>query len=358
MMDIGGLPGMLQVRRLEKVIESRTVLSIEQLDVNAGEIVAVIGPVNSGKSLLIRLLSGVLPASGGSVMLNGQSISQSVATRSQVGVLFEEDLLYERHTAQSNLEFYCSMHNIGRSRVSEVLTLIGLSDQAHKTVTKLSSTAQRRLAFARVLIGKPLLLLLDQPILRTDLDTQQLFARLMAQAASEGAAVLVTDEDLFWVGKYCTRVVELEGGRIVSTRNVLDVVDTSQKQQGQVQEQGRDESRPYSLTPFKIPARKDDRILLYDSGDILFASSRDGKTYLRTANEEATTNLTLQELESRLAGRGFFKAHRAYLVNLQHIKAVIQFTRNSYTLQLNDKQETMIPLSKQSEKELQTLLGY
>jgi len=68
--------------------------------------------------------------------------------------------------------------------------------------------------------------------------------------------------------------------------------------------------------------------------------------------------LTLQELEGRLTGRGFFKAHRAYLVNLQHIKAVIQFTRNSYTLQLDDKEETMIPLSKQSEKELQALLGY
>ena len=75
-------------------------------------------------------------------------------------------------------------------------------------------------------------------------------------------------------------------------------------------------------------------------------------------SDEATTNLTLQELEVRLAGRGFFKAHRAYLVNVQRIKAVIQFTRNSYTLQLNDPQETMIPLSKQSEKELQELLGY
>ena len=98
--------------------------------------------------------------------------------------------------------------------------------------------------------------------------------------------------------------------------------------------------------------------MLFDPGEVLYATSRDGKTYLRTANEEATTNLTLQELETRLAGRGFFKAHRAYLVNLQHIKSVIQYTHNSYTLQLNDKQETMIPLSKQSEKELQELLGY
>jgi ABC-2 type transport system ATP-binding protein len=154
----------------------------------------------------------------------------------------------------------------------------------------------------------------------------------MVQAASEGAAVLVTDEDLFWVGKYCTRVVELEDGRIVSTRNMLESPDTPPGQQGQGG-LAQEPAAPERLTPFKIPARKDDRILLYDPGDILFATSRDGKTYLRTASEEATTNLTLQELESRLAGRGFFKAHRAYLVNLQHIKAVIQFTRNSYTAQ-------------------------
>jgi ABC-2 type transport system ATP-binding protein len=107
-----------------------------------------------------------------------------------------------------------------------------------------------------------------------------------------------------------------------------------------------------------VPARKEDRILLYDPGDLLYATSRDGKTYLRTATEEAFTNLTLQELESRLTGRGFFKAHRAYLVNLQHIKAVIQYTRNSYTLLLSAAKETMIPLSKQCEKESQELLGY
>ena len=99
-------------------------------------------------------------------------------------------------------------------------------------------------------------------------------------------------------------------------------------------------------------------ISVYDPGEILYAASRESKTYLRTANEEAVTNFTLQELEARLNGRGFFKAHRAYLVNLQHIKAVIQYTRNSYMLQLDDKQESMIPLSKQSEKELQDLLGY
>ena len=353
---------MLEVRRLEKVIENHTVLAIEALEVHAGEIVAVIGQVRSGKSLLIHLLAGVVPSSGGSILLNGQPLSVSSAARKSLGVLFEEDLLYERHSAIGNLEPYCAMYRIPRSRMYEVLALVGLSDQANKAVGKLAPSARRRLAFARMLLSKPPLLLLDQPTLRTDLDTQVLFAHLLIQAASEGAAVLLTDEDLSWAGKFCTRIVELEDGRISSTRARVRETDAEPgKDKGQEPIAGGEPVvlvAPERLQPFKVPGRKDDRILLYDPGEILFATSRDGKTYLRTANEEATTNLTLQELETRLAGRGFFKAHRAYLVNLQHIKAVIQFTRNSYTLQLNDKQETMIPLSKQSEKELQELLGY
>jgi len=335
---------MLQVRQLEKIKENRSALYVEQLDLNAGDIVAVVGPSNSGKTLLIRLLSGMLLPSSGKVLLDGENIYQSPVSRARIGVLFQEDLLYDRLSAQENLALYCQLHKLPRGRISEMLELVGMSDQVRQRVSKLAPTAQRRLAFARTLIGHPSVLLLDQPVLRTDLDTQSLFTRLITRAASEGTAILVTDEDLAWAGKCCTHVVELEDGRASSSHT------------HETERVGP--ATPEHRIPYKVPARKDDRIMLYDPGDILYATSRDGKTYLRMAAEEATTNLTLQELETHLAGRGFFKTHRAYLVNLQHIKSVIQYTRNSYTLQLNDKQETLIPLSKQSEKELQALLGY
>lgn len=337
----------LQVRRLEKVIENRTVLSIEQLDLEAEMIVAVVGPVGSGKSLLIRMLAGKMPPSGGCITIDGQDINKIPALQRHIGVLFEEDLLYERFTARGNLDFFAQLHHLPAERVIEVLEQVGMSDQAQKRLNKLSPSAQRRLAFARTLLPRPPILLLDQPTLRADLDTQTLFARLITQAAENGSAILLTDEDLSWTGKFCTHVVELEDGRVLNSY-----------MQGAVQNQQLAPTVPERLIPYKVPGRKDDRIVLYDPGDLLYATSRDGKTILRTATEEATTNLTLQELESRLTGRGFFKAHRAYLVNLQHIKAIIQFTRNSYTLQLDDSQETMIPLSKQSEKELQALLDY
>jgi ABC-2 type transport system ATP-binding protein len=337
---------MLQVRRLEKIIAGRSVLAIETLDIEPGEVVAVIGPVRSGKTLLIRLLSGTIPPSGGSIVFDGHYVSQIGSMRRQIGVLFEEDLLYERQSVQGNLTFYGQvLPGFPTIRASDVLVQMGLSDQARKPASKLTPSSQRRLAFARVLMGQHRFLLLDQPILRTDLDTQELFARLIKQMAAGGAAILLADEGLSWASRCCTRVVELEDGRIANTYALESASESFAP-------------APEHFMPFKVPARKEDRILLYDPGDILYATSRDGKTYLRTVGEEAVTNLTMQELEGRLAGRGFFKAHRAYLVNLQHIKAVVQYTRSSYTLQLDDKQQTMIPLSKQSEKELQELLGY
>jgi ABC-2 type transport system ATP-binding protein len=278
------------------------------------------------------------------VALDGQDLQQAPDSRRRIGVLFEDDLLYKRQSAEGNLQFQCELLGQPRVRAVDLLKLVGLSDQAKQPVYKLAKSTQRRLAFARALAGQPALLLLDRPTLRTDPDTQALFARLVGQLAAEGTAILLAEEDLSWAGKCCTAVVELEHGRVVARRMAEA-------------ENGRG-TAPERLIPFKVPARKDDRVVLYDPGDLLYATSRDGRTFLRTAAEEATTNLTLQELENRLSGRGFFKAHRAYLVNLQHIKAVIQYTRNSYTLQLNDERETMIPLSKQSEKELQDLLGY
>jgi ABC-2 type transport system ATP-binding protein len=70
------------------------------------------------------------------------------------------------------------------------------------------------------------------------------------------------------------------------------------------------------------------------------------------------TQFTLTELEDRLVPSGFFRAHRAYLVNLQHVKEVIPYTRNSFTLVLDDPAESEIPLSKASARALRELLGY
>ena len=83
------------------------------------------------------------------------------------------------------------------------------------------------------------------------------------------------------------------------------------------------------------------------------------RTFLQTTTEgRLPSQFTLTELEERLALSGFFRAHRGYLVNLQHVKAVIPYTRNSFSLILDDESETEIPLSKSAARELRELLDY
>jgi ABC-2 type transport system ATP-binding protein len=99
-------------------------------------------------------------------------------------------------------------------------------------------------------------------------------------------------------------------------------------------------------------------VALVNLADIFFADAKEGRTFLQTLEGRLPTQFTLAELENRLARRGFFRAHRSYLVNLQHVKEVIPFTRNSFSLRLDDQEGTLIPLSKTAAGELRDLLGY
>ncbi len=109
---------------------------------------------------------------------------------------------------------------------------------------------------------------------------------------------------------------------------------------------------------FKIPVRIDEKVVLLDPVSILYAEAEGGRARLQTTDRSLPTQFTLSELEQRLARSGFFRAHRSYLVNLQHVKEVIPYTRNSFTLRLDDQPGTEIPLSKSAAGELRELLGY
>lgn len=329
---------MIEIANLEKVTGQRTAVSIAALQVADGELAALVGPPDESRSLLFQILSGRAEPSGGSLRF-----SHAAANPANVGILYAEDVLYERMTARQQLAFAAELRGWqGRERAERVeacLLRVGLGD-VPGPISKLSPANRRRISLAMALLGEPLILLLEEPQQRADVETMQLFVRLLQEEAARGASVLVVTSEVGWAQGWAQRVFEVSDGRLLASYN-----PQSRKAEATAQ-------------PFKISARKDERIILYNPADILYAYSNEGRTTLRTASDEATTTLTLQELDDRLCRSGFFRAHRAYLVNLQHIREVVQFTRNSFNLVLDDEAGTSIPLSKQSAKELQELLGY
>ena len=330
---------MIELKSLQKVIDQKTVMDIEALSVRAGEITALVGPVDSGKDTLFELLTGQSRPTAGEVRLAGvDPFVEKERFSRQVGVLFSEDALYKRQSAHGNLRFYCRLRRLPKSRAVEVLSQVGLADHADTRVEELPSSLVRRLAFGRAILHDPAVLLLVDPFAKCDDASVSLLSKVMRQQADDGAALLIIADDTTNLTSLCDTIYRLDQGRIV------DVYKPEEERRSEL--------------PFMIPARLEGKVALVNPVDILYVVAQDDRAILQTEEGRLPTQFTLAELEKRLARSGFFRAHRGYLVNLQHVKEVIPYTRNSFSLRLRDAAGTEIPLSKSAASELRRLLDY
>lgn len=329
---------MIEVQNLQKLVDNTTILDIIGLQVEGGEIAAVVGPVGSGKRQLFDILLGKSRPTFGSVRIADVDPFQEDAFSRLVGVLFADDGLYTRQTTGQNLYFHARLRNLENSRVRDVLAQIGLTDHETIRVNKLSSGLARRLAFGRAILHQPHVLILVEPFERCDEQSISLLIRLIRDQADDGIAVIIFADDVANLHAICDTVYLLNHGRIVESYKPVE--------------------EHHASLPFKIPVRLEGRVALVNPVDILYADVSGGRAYLQTRDSRLPTQFTLSELEQRLSRSGFFRAHRSYLVNLQHVKEVIPYTRNSFSLRLNDNDKTEIPLSKSAAAELRVLLGY
>jgi len=330
---------MIEIQGLQKIVDQNTILDISNLMVKEGEVVGVAGSVDSGKDMLLQILSGRETSSAGEVRLAGlDPRSERLRLSHLVGVMFNENNLYARMTAQANLAVFARLYRLPRSRVEEVIRMIGLADHAAVDAEKLGSSLSRRLAFGRAILHQPKILMLVDPFANCDESTVELISELIRRQAAEGAAILAIADDAINLESISDIVHQLKHGRIIGSHIPGD--PTAEKM------------------PFMIPARLEGSVALVDPADILYVFAQDDRAFLQTADGALPTQFTLADLELRLSRSGFFRAHRGYLVNLQHVREVIPFTRDSYTLKLKDAEATQIPLSKTAARELRELLGF
>jgi len=330
---------MIQIRNLSKIINGRTILDVGDITVNRGEIAAVVGPADSGLDILLKLMIGkALPSSGEITIESLVPSKDQGELGNKIGILFQEDALYPYLSTEKNLQFFARLYGLSNRRISEILESIGLADQPKGKVNQLPSGLARRLAFGRALLHRPSILILEYPFARCDEDSLNLIKHLIRQEAENGNTILILDEDTANLGNLCSRIYYLRQGRIEKITE-------------------GDEPQPSNL-PFKIPVKHEGKVALLNPSDILYAEASEGHTLLITRDGELDSQYTLQELEERLKLSGFFRAHRSFLVNLQHVQEVIPYSKNSFSLRLIDKDHTEIPLSKNSASELRDMLDY
>jgi ABC-2 type transport system ATP-binding protein len=192
------------------------------LTVPRGTVFGFLGPNGAGKTTTLRILLGLLRPLGGSALVLGLDPAvDGMRVRGQVGVLLENDGLYDRLSAVDNLEYHGRIHHLARdvrkTRSEELLRSFDLWDRRDNRVNTWSKGMRQKLAIARTLLHRPPLLLLDEPFTGLDpVAAADLRTNIVNLAREDGATVFLTTHDLAHVEKSCTQVAVLKGGRVLA----------------------------------------------------------------------------------------------------------------------------------------------
>jgi ABC-2 type transport system ATP-binding protein len=318
------------------------------LAVAAGEVVALAGSRGSGKTTLIRILAGQLTPASGTATINGVDCGAE-AGRRLVGVAGEAWGLYERLTVLENLQFPARLWGVSQQAVGDMIKRLELNGLEQRRADKLQAGEAARLRLARALLHGPVALLLDEPMGDIDRESASIIGFAIGEEAEAGKALLMTTFGYRDSLTRASRVVYLEGGRLVEPVAALAPVAPV----GPVAPPARAQ-KPAAQMPH-VAARKGDRVLLYRPEEIRYAYAEEKAVFIQTADGPCAVSLTLSDLEERLADQGFFRCHRAFLVNVDWVKELVMWTRDSYSLILKDGKD--VPLSKHRAPELKARLS-
>ncbi len=202
------------LRRSFKKIEAVAGISFS---IQQGQIFGLLGPNGAGKTTTIRMLTGQIDPSGGSARVAGcDVVADRARLKERIGVVFEEQNLYERLSAEANLRFNCRLYGLPEGRIQEVLDLVNLRDRTRDPVRTFSNGMKQRLMVARALLHKPPVLFLDEPTRGLDPVSARDVRGVIAQLSQEGTTILLTTHLLEEADQLCQRVAFIVNGHIVA----------------------------------------------------------------------------------------------------------------------------------------------
>uniref|UniRef100_UPI004027A457 amino acid ABC transporter ATP-binding protein n=1 Tax=Gemmiger formicilis TaxID=745368 RepID=UPI004027A457 len=218
---------MLQIRNLRKSFGDLQVLKSINLDVNKGDVVAILGPSGSGKTTMLRCLNFLEKSDGGTMLFDDQRVdlarvthAEANALRRRTGFVFQSYNLFANKTALQNVtEGLIIARKMPRRRAEEIaraaLVKVGMDDRADYYPSQLSGGQQQRVAIARAMAADPEIIYFDEPTSALDPELTGEVLAVMRSLAGEGRTMLVVTHEMDFARHAANRVVFMEQGVIV-----------------------------------------------------------------------------------------------------------------------------------------------
>ena len=213
----------IEVHAISKYYGTQKALDSVSFSVKKGEIVGFLGPNGAGKSTLMKILTTFLSADEGKAMVNEHDVTtDALKVQRSVGYLPEHNPLYLDLYVREYLAFNADVYKVPTSRIEEVITLTGLTPEAHKKIGQLSKGYRQRVGLATALLHNPEVLILDEPT--TGLDPNQLVEiRNVIRNVGKDKTVFLSTHIMQEVEAICSRAIIINKGKLIADQSTQDL---------------------------------------------------------------------------------------------------------------------------------------
>lgn len=225
---------MIQLQNVHKYFGQLHVLKGVSTEIDAGEVVVIIGPSGSGKSTVLRCMNYLEEPTQGDVIVDGKNLNvkENINNiRAEVGMVFQRFNLFPHMTVLDNITLAPQkIRGLSKSEAESIahdlLGKVGLSDKAEAYPEQLSGGQQQRVAIARALAMKPKVMLFDEPTSALDPEMVSEVLDVMKDLAKEGMTMVIVTHEMSFAKEVATRVLFVDGGEILEEGTPAEVFDT------------------------------------------------------------------------------------------------------------------------------------
>ena len=215
---------MIEVRGLTKRYGEKTAVDGLTFSVKPGVVTGFLGPNGAGKSTTMRMVLGLDRPTAGTATIGGRPYADQPAPLHEVGALLEARAVHTSRSARNHLRALAATHGIRRSRVDEVIDLVGLGDVARKRAGGFSLGMGQRLGIASALLCDPATVMFDEPINGLDVEGIQWVRNLLKQLASEGRTVFVSSHLMSEMSQTAEHLIVIGRGQLLADAPVEEFV--------------------------------------------------------------------------------------------------------------------------------------
>lgn len=205
----------IELKEVVKDIKGKRIIDHVTLHLESGKITGLKGVNGSGKTMLMRLISGLITPTSGSITINGKQLGKDITFPESVGILIENPAFLDTYSGFDNLKMLASIQNrIGEEEIRSILAKVGLDPQDKKKHRKYSLGMKQRLGIAAAVMENPDIIILDEPTNALDSDGVEMLKEILHEHRERGALLLISCHDLATLKELSDEMYLMESGAL------------------------------------------------------------------------------------------------------------------------------------------------